>query len=67
MDLWLLGHIHTPEVISETPFILYPGYPGNIQGRHINEDGPRGYYLIKVDSDYKISHELRQVQNILWK
>ena len=48
MDIWLLGHIHTPEVISENPFILYPG---NIQGRHINEDGPRGCYLIKVDSD----------------
>ena len=64
MDMWLLGHIHTPEVISETPFILYPG---NIQGRHINEDGPRGCYLIRVDSDYKISHEFKPVQNILWK
>jgi DNA repair protein SbcD/Mre11 len=64
MDLWLLGHIHTPEVISEAPFILYPG---NIQGRHINENGPRGCYLIKVDSNYRISHEFKPVQNILWK
>ncbi len=64
MDLWLLGHIHTPEVICKDPFILYPG---NIQGRHINEDGPRGCYLIKVDSNYKISHEFKPVQNILWK
>ena len=64
MDMWLLGHIHTPEVISETQFILYPG---NIKGRHINEDGPRGCYLIRVDSDYKISHEFKPVQNILWK
>lgn len=64
MDLWLLGHIHTPEVICKDPFILYPG---NIQGRHINEDGPRGCYLIKVDSSYKISHEFKPVQNILWK
>ena len=64
MDIWLLGHIHTPEVISENPFILYPG---NIQGRHINEDGPRGCYLIKVDSNYKISYAFRPVQNILWK
>jgi DNA repair exonuclease SbcCD nuclease subunit len=64
MDLWLLGHIHTPEVICKDPFILYPG---NIQGRHINEDGSRGCYLIKVDSNYKISHEFKPVQNILWK
>ncbi len=64
MDLWLLGHIHTPEVICKDPFILYPG---NIQGRHINEDGPRGCYLIKVDSNYKISYEFKPVQNILWK
>ena len=64
MDLWLLGHIHTPEVICKDPFILYPG---NIQGRHINEDGPRGCYLIKVDSNYKVSYEFKPVQNILWK
>ena len=64
MDLWLLGHIHTPEVICKDPFILYPG---NIQGRHINEDGPRGCYFIKVDSNYKTSYEFKPVQNILWK
>jgi DNA repair exonuclease SbcCD nuclease subunit len=64
MDLWLLGHIHTPEVICKDPFVLYPG---NIQGRHINEDGPRGCYLIKVGSNYKISHGFKPVQNILWK
>lgn len=64
MDIWLLGHIHTPEVICKDPFILYPG---NIQGRHINEDGPRGCYIIKVDSNCKISHEFKPVQNIVWK
>ena len=64
MDLWLLGHIHTPEVICKDPLILYPG---NIQGRHINEDGPRGCYIIKIDSNRKISYEFKPVQNILWK
>ena len=64
MDIWLLGHIHTPEVICKKPLMLYPG---NIQGRYINEDGPRGCYLIKVDSNHKISHEFKPVQNILWK
>ena len=64
IDLWLLGHIHTPEVICKDPLMLYPG---NIQGRHINEDGPRGCYFIKVDSSRKISYEFKPVQNILWK
>ncbi|MBZ0108868.1 MAG: DNA repair exonuclease [Candidatus Scalindua rubra] len=64
MDIWLLGHIHTPEVLCDNPLILYPG---NIQGRHINEDGPRGCYIIKIDSSRKISYEFKSVQNILWK
>jgi DNA repair exonuclease SbcCD nuclease subunit len=64
MDIWLLGHIHTPEVLCDDPLILYPG---NIQGRHINENGPRGCYIIKIDTNRKISHEFRPVQNILWK
>ena len=64
MDIWLLGHIHTPEIICEKPLILYPG---NIQGRHVNEDGPRGCYIIKIDPDRKISYEFKPVQTILWK
>ncbi len=64
MDMWLLGHIHTPEVICRDPFMLYPG---NIQGRHINEEGPRGCYLISVDVNRKVSYEFRPVQNILWR
>ena len=64
MDIWLLGHIHTPEILCDDPLILYPG---NIQGRHINEDGPRGCYIIKIDSSCKISYEFKPVQNILWK
>lgn len=64
MDIWLLGHIHTPEVLCEDPLILYPG---NIQGRHINEDGPRGCYIIKTGSNRKISYEFKPVYNILWK
>ncbi|MCP5007624.1 MAG: DNA repair exonuclease [Planctomycetes bacterium] len=63
MDMWLLGHIHTPDVICNDPFMLFPG---NIQGRHINEDGPRGCYLIKVDANKRILHEFRPMQNIVW-
>lgn len=64
MDMWLLGHIHVPEVICKAPFMLYPG---NIQGRHIRESGPRGCFLVKVSVEGKVSHKFKPVQSIVWK
>ena len=49
MDYWALGHIHESIVVrSSDPFI---GYPGNTQGRHINEAGPRGCFLVRVTAE----------------
>jgi len=46
LDYWALGHIHESVVLRPSdPFI---GYPGNTQGRHINEAGPRGCFLVRV-------------------
>ena len=40
-DYWALGHIHETTVIRKAnPFI---GYPGNTQGRHINEAVARAF------------------------
>nr|WP_294518136.1 DNA repair exonuclease [uncultured Rhodopila sp.] len=44
-DYWALGHIHTRAVLGEDPWIVYPG---NLQGRHIREEGPRGAMLVTV-------------------
>lgn len=44
-DYWALGHIHTREILSEDPPIIYPG---NIQGRHKKEIGEKGGYLVKL-------------------
>ncbi|MEH7385324.1 DNA repair exonuclease [Bacillus sp. JJ1521] len=44
-DYWALGHIHTREILSEDPPIIYPG---NIQGRHKKETGEKGGYLVKL-------------------
>jgi len=46
-DYWALGHVHQREVISEDPWIVFPG---NIQGRHIRETGPKGCTLVSVDN-----------------
>ena len=46
LDYWALGHIHESMVLRKAdPFI---GYPGNTQGRHIKEHGPRGCFLVRV-------------------
>ncbi|WP_158933211.1 DNA repair exonuclease [Acidisphaera sp. S103] len=47
-DYWALGHIHTRAVLGQDPWIVYPG---NLQGRHIREEGPRGAMLVTVTDD----------------
>lgn len=43
---WALGHVHQREVISDSPWIVFPGNP---QGRDIRETGARGATLVTVD------------------
>ena len=45
-DYWALGHIHIPSVHHRRPYVVFPG---NLQGRHIRETGPRGAYLVTVE------------------
>ncbi len=42
---WALGHVHAREVLSRDPWIVFPG---NLQGRHINETGAKGAMLVTV-------------------
>jgi exonuclease SbcD len=44
-DYWALGHVHTHEVVSADPYIVFPG---NLQGRNIRECGPKGALLVSV-------------------
>ncbi|MFG1343304.1 DNA repair exonuclease [Xanthobacter autotrophicus DSM 431] len=44
-DYWALGHIHRREVVSLEPAIVFPG---NLQGRHARETGPKGATLVRV-------------------
>jgi len=59
---WALGHIHQREVISQAPWILYPG---NLQGRHIREQGAKGCTLVTVKAGEIIDvchHDLDQIR-----
>ena len=63
-DYWALGHIHVPSVINEIdPVVVYSGNP---QGRHIKEAGPRGCYLVTVDTKNEISKEFIETDTIRW-
>lgn len=39
-DYWALGHVHDPLVLNEQGCHIV--YPGNLQGRHARETGPKG-------------------------
>lgn len=64
VDYWAIGHIHKRAVLSQSPYVVYPG---NIQGRKITESGEKGCYLVTVDEG-RVS-ELRFVptQEIVWR
>jgi DNA repair exonuclease SbcCD nuclease subunit len=44
-DYWALGHVHQRELIGARMPILFPG---NLQGRHARETGPKGATLVTV-------------------
>ena len=64
MDYWALGHVHNRQVLSErSPTVVYPGNP---QGRHPNEPGPRGVYLVDVNEGNDVHVDFRPVDTVRW-
>lgn len=61
-DYWALGHIHAREVVAETPRIVYPG---NLQGRHANETGPKGCELVIVEAG-RVEAEFIPLDVVRW-
>ncbi|MBD7895419.1 DNA repair exonuclease [Limosilactobacillus sp. Sa3CUN2] len=61
-DYWALGHIHKHQVLNDNPPVVYPGDP---QGRHKNEDGQHGYYLVQSDLS-KLKAEFKAIAPIEW-
>lgn len=64
-DYWALGHVHQPQVLSRDPWVVFPG---NLQGRHIREIGPRGCQLVTVsDSMEVVNAEHRPLDMVRWE
>ena len=65
IDYWALGHVHTRQVLGErAPTVVYPGNP---QGRHPNETGARGVYLVEVDANGDARLEFRPTDTVRWE
>jgi exonuclease SbcD len=62
-DYWALGHVHTREVLRESPHIVFPG---NLQGRHARELGPKGATLVTVEDGRIATATHRALDVVRW-
>jgi len=62
-DYWALGHVHQREELSRDPWIVFPG---NIQGRHVRETGPKGCSLVTVDGGRILEVEHHDLDVLRW-
>ena len=64
-DYWALGHVHTRAILrDQAPMVVYPG---NTQGRHPHERGPRGVYVVDVDDHGALAPEFVAVDTVRWE
>jgi DNA repair exonuclease SbcCD nuclease subunit len=61
-DYWALGHVHARELVAESPRVVFPG---NLQGRHANETGPKGCELVSVTAG-RIEAEFVPLDSVRW-
>lgn len=63
-DYWALGHIHKRSILHEHPPIVYPG---NIQGRSVKETGPKGCYVVEVDTEGNARLQFHELDSVRWQ
>ncbi|MDH5559433.1 MAG: DNA repair exonuclease [Deltaproteobacteria bacterium] len=51
-DYWALGHVHGFEIVSQKPWVVFPGIP---QGRFIKETGTKGCVMVEVQDNKAVS------------
>jgi len=61
---WALGHVHARKVLSEDPWIVFPG---NLQGRHAKETGPKGATLVAYEGDEILGVEALELDVLRWE
>lgn len=61
---WALGHIHKAAILARDPCWVI--YPGNLQGRHARETGPKGCMIVECDGDRVLAAEPVAVDSVRW-
>lgn len=64
-DYWALGHIHARQVLARSPCWIV--FPGNTQGRHIRESGPKGATLVTVQDGRIVDAAHRDLDVVRWE
>jgi DNA repair protein SbcD/Mre11 len=63
-DYWALGHVHLrTELKQGEPWIVFPG---NLQGRHARETGPKGASLVTVENGRIVGLEHCPMDVVRW-
>ncbi len=63
-DYFALGHVHAREIVRDAaPRIVFPG---NLQGRHARETGPKGCELVTVEGGRIVSAEFVALDVVRW-
>lgn len=63
-DYWALGHVHRREIVSQEPWVVFPG---NLQGRHARETGAKGATLVRVDNGRVASADHHALDVMRWQ
>ena len=63
-NYWALGHVHTRQVLCTEPMVVFPG---NVQGRHARETGPKGCLVATVGSDQRIDPVFQRLDQVRWE
>ncbi len=62
-EYWALGHVHNREILSEEPYIVFPG---NLQGRNIRERGAKGCTVAEVRDGSIVRLEHKNLDVLRW-
>jgi DNA repair exonuclease SbcCD nuclease subunit len=60
---WALGHVHAQEIVCREPWVVFPG---NTQGRHARELGPKGCFLVSADDGEILDVEAQTLDATRW-
>ena len=59
---WALGHVHSREDVHAQVV-----FPGNLQGRHARETGPKGVMVLEVENGALLAREFVALDVVRWE